>query len=133
MTFRFFSFQILDSQNFEDFSAKPLDSMAPQDSSLIPANQDQPESSALGSLGQHVELALQLDSGAGAMSAGTAADAETTIAGGLNFASVEPKPAAGTEALPMDAETQRRLSLQEPQTPLDSQIPQRHGSDRGGS
>uniref|UniRef100_A0A3B5Q283 Voltage-gated inwardly rectifying potassium channel KCNH2 n=1 Tax=Xiphophorus maculatus TaxID=8083 RepID=A0A3B5Q283_XIPMA len=46
---------------------------------------------------------------------------------------MEPKPAAETEALPMDAETQRRLSLQEPQTPLDSQIPQRHGSDPGGS
>uniref|UniRef100_A0A3P9P799 Voltage-gated inwardly rectifying potassium channel KCNH2 n=1 Tax=Poecilia reticulata TaxID=8081 RepID=A0A3P9P799_POERE len=37
------------------------------------------------------------------------------------------------DALPMDTETQRRLSLQEPQTPLDSRTPQRHGSDPGGS
>ncbi|XP_007560720.1 potassium voltage-gated channel subfamily H member 2 [Poecilia formosa] len=125
--------QILDSQNFEDFSAKPLDSVQPQDSSLIPANQDQPEPSALGSLGQHVELELQLGSMAGAMAAGTAADAETSIAGGLDFPSVEPNPAAGTEASPLDAETQRRLSLQEPQTPLDSRTPQRHVSDPGGS
>uniref|UniRef100_A0A3B3U5D1 Voltage-gated inwardly rectifying potassium channel KCNH2 n=1 Tax=Poecilia latipinna TaxID=48699 RepID=A0A3B3U5D1_9TELE len=46
---------------------------------------------------------------------------------------MEPNPAAGTEASPLDAETQRRLSLQEPQTPLDSRTPQRHGSDPGGS
>lgn len=80
-----------------------------------------------------MELELRLGSGAGAMAAGTAADAETNIAGGLDFVSVEPKPAAGTEASPMDTETQRRLSLQEPQTPLYSRIPQRHGSDPAGS
>uniref|UniRef100_A0A3B4BCE7 Voltage-gated inwardly rectifying potassium channel KCNH2 n=1 Tax=Periophthalmus magnuspinnatus TaxID=409849 RepID=A0A3B4BCE7_9GOBI len=33
----------------------------------------------------------------------------------------------------MDPESQRRLSLQEPQTPLDSRTPQRHRSDPGGS
>ncbi|XP_059901765.1 potassium voltage-gated channel subfamily H member 2 [Gadus macrocephalus] len=33
----------------------------------------------------------------------------------------------------LDLEAQRRRSLQEPQTPLDSRTPQRHGSDPGGS
>ena len=33
----------------------------------------------------------------------------------------------------LDVEAQRRRSLQEPQTPLDSRSPQRHGSDPGGS
>uniref|UniRef100_A0A8C7VNQ5 Voltage-gated inwardly rectifying potassium channel KCNH2 n=1 Tax=Oncorhynchus mykiss TaxID=8022 RepID=A0A8C7VNQ5_ONCMY len=33
----------------------------------------------------------------------------------------------------LDPDTQRRLSLPEPQTPLDSQTPQRHSSDPGGS
>uniref|UniRef100_A0A8P4KFR6 Voltage-gated inwardly rectifying potassium channel KCNH2 n=1 Tax=Dicentrarchus labrax TaxID=13489 RepID=A0A8P4KFR6_DICLA len=42
-------------------------------------------------------------------------------------------PGAGTGVSSLDPETQRRRSLQEPQTPLDSRTPQRHGSDPGGS
>lgn len=131
---QFCSLQILESQNLKEFPSQPLDSVQPQDSSLITTMQDQPESFGLSSLGQHVELEFRLGSEAGVMAAGSPADVETSIGEELDFASGEHRrPAAGIEASPANAETQRRLSLQEPQTPLDSRTPQRHGSDRGGS
>ncbi|XP_076147555.1 voltage-gated inwardly rectifying potassium channel KCNH2 [Alosa pseudoharengus] len=40
-------------------------------------------------------------------------------------------PLSQAQAPLLDQETQRRLSLPEPQTPLDSQTPQRHSSDPG--
>uniref|UniRef100_A0A3Q1GJG2 Potassium voltage-gated channel subfamily H member 2 n=1 Tax=Acanthochromis polyacanthus TaxID=80966 RepID=A0A3Q1GJG2_9TELE len=62
----------------------------------------------------------------------------SSIAAGLDFGSgvcmrAEVGPTAVTGASPLDPETPRRLSLQEPQTPLNSRTPQRHSSDPGGS
>ncbi|KAM9337545.1 voltage-gated inwardly rectifying potassium channel KCNH2 [Symphorus nematophorus] len=154
--------QILDSQDFEEFPAKPLDSLQPQDSPLInPSQGQQLAPSGLDSLGQHLELELGLGSGAGVISgpavgsgsgsglgldlgSGTvaaAAAAGSSLGGaGLDFGSgvcigagAGAGPAAGTGVSSLDPETQRRLSLQEPQTPLDSRTPQRHSSDPGGS
>uniref|UniRef100_A0A3Q3W029 Voltage-gated inwardly rectifying potassium channel KCNH2 n=1 Tax=Mola mola TaxID=94237 RepID=A0A3Q3W029_MOLML len=58
----------------------------------------------------------------------------SSLGAGLDFGScmgTRPGPAAGSASL--DPETQRRLSLQEPQTPLDTRTPHRHSSDPGGS
>ncbi|XP_078147523.1 voltage-gated inwardly rectifying potassium channel KCNH2 [Centroberyx gerrardi] len=131
--------QILDSQDFEEFPAKPLDSLQPQDSSLISPSQGQLTPSGLDSLGQHLELELELGLGTGAgvisgagpavgsglgsglgleLGTGAARGSQTSLGAGLDFGS---------------GVSQRRLSLQEPQTPLDSRTPQRHSSDPGGS
>ncbi|XP_071384484.1 voltage-gated inwardly rectifying potassium channel KCNH2 [Centroberyx affinis] len=151
--------QILDSQDFEEFPAKPLDSLQPQDSSLISPSQGQLTPSGLDSLGQHLELELGLGTGAGVISGagpavgsglgsglglelgtGAARGSQTSLGVGLDFGSgvcmgagVAVGAAAGTGESSLDPEAQRRLSLQEPQTPLDSRTPQRHSSDPGGS
>ncbi|XP_060921104.1 potassium voltage-gated channel subfamily H member 2 [Labrus mixtus] len=139
--------QIMDSQDFEEFPAKPLDSLQPQDSSLINSSQGQLASSGLDSLGQNLELELGLGTGvipgpAGsglALDLGSGAAVGSSLGAGLDFGSgvcegagVGPA-AAATGVSALDPETQRRLSLQEPQTPLDSRTPQRHSSDPGGS
>ncbi|XP_070842045.1 voltage-gated inwardly rectifying potassium channel KCNH2 isoform X1 [Chaetodon trifascialis] len=143
--------QILDSQDFEEFPAKPLDSLQPQDTPLIDTSQGQLAPSGLDTLGQHLELELGLGSGAGAgaisgpvVGSGLGLDLRSGAAGGsslgagLDFGSgvcmgAGAGPGAGTGVSNLDPETQRRLSLQEPQTPLDSRTPQRHSSDPGGS
>ncbi|KAE8280122.1 Potassium voltage-gated channel subfamily H member 2 [Larimichthys crocea] len=141
--------QILDSQDFEEFPAKPLDSLQPQDSPLINTNQGPLVPSGLDSLGQQLELELGLGTAAGVISGpaagsglaldlGSGAALGSTLGAGLDFGSgacmgAGAGPAAGTEVSSLDPETQRRLSLQEPQTPLDSRTPQRHSSDPGGS
>ncbi|XP_074477387.1 voltage-gated inwardly rectifying potassium channel KCNH2 isoform X2 [Sebastes fasciatus] len=144
--------QILDPQHFEEFPARPLDFPQPQDAPLINTDQGQPAPSGLDSLGQHLELELGLGTGAGvvpgvpAVGPGVGIDlgsggaaAGSSLGAGLDFGSgvcmgaAGVGPAAGTGASSLDPETQRRLSLQEPQTPLDSRTPQRHSSDPGGS
>ncbi|XP_047185860.1 potassium voltage-gated channel subfamily H member 2 isoform X2 [Scophthalmus maximus] len=141
--------QILDSQVFEEFPAKPGDSLQAQESPLINSSPVQLTPSSLNSLGQHLELELGLGTGAGVVSGplvgsglglelGSAAAAASSLGADLDFGSemsvlAGAGPATGSGASPLDAETQRRLSLQEPQTPLDSRTPQRHSSDPGGS
>lgn len=140
--------QILDSQDFEEFPAKLLDSQH-KDSSLINTSQGQLTPSGLDSLGQKLELELGLGAGAGVISgpvvgSGLGQDLESraaagsSLGAGLDFGSgvcIGPgfgmSAGSGTSALNPDA--QRRLSLQEPQTPLDSRTPERHSSDPGGS
>ncbi|XP_026218750.1 potassium voltage-gated channel subfamily H member 2 isoform X2 [Anabas testudineus] len=133
--------QILDSQDFEEFPAKPLDSVQNKDSSLINTSQGQLAPSGLDNLGQHLEL--ELGTGAGVISgpvvgSGLGLESESraavgsSLGAGLDFGSgVCIRARSGTLALNPD--TQRRLSLQEPQTPLDSRTPERHSSDPGGS
>ncbi|XP_031732633.1 potassium voltage-gated channel subfamily H member 2 [Anarrhichthys ocellatus] len=135
--------QILDSQHFEEFPAKPLDTLQPQDAPLINPNRGQLAPPGLDSLGQHLELGL--GTGPGVISGpavgscvGVDLAAGSSSGVGLDFGSGDCMgagvgPAAGTGLSSLDPETQRRLSLQEPQTPLDSRTPQRHSSDPGGS
>ncbi|XP_068565675.1 potassium voltage-gated channel subfamily H member 2 [Cebidichthys violaceus] len=135
--------QILESQHFEEFPAKHLDSLQPQDSLLINPNQGQLAPPGLHSLGQHLELGL--GTGPGVVSGpaigscvGADVAAGSSLGAGLDFGLGECMgagvgPAAGTGVSSPDSEAQRRLSLQEPQTPLDSWTPQRHSSDPGGS
>ncbi|KAM9333278.1 voltage-gated inwardly rectifying potassium channel KCNH2 [Pholidichthys leucotaenia] len=140
--------QILDCQDFEEFPAKSLDCVQPQDPSLINTSQSQfIPSTGLDSSGQHLALELELGTGAGVISgqavgSGLGLELRSGAAMGsglgvdLDFVSglcLGPEPAAVTGGPPLDSETQRRLSLQEPQTPLNSRTPQRHGSDPGGS
>lgn len=144
LTSKLLFLQILDSHDFEEFPVKLLDSVQIRDS-LIATSQDQLISSGLEGLGQHLELELGLntgtraDSGSGlGLDLGTGAEVESSFGAGLDFASgvcigAGVEPAAGIEVSPLDPEAQRRLSLQEPQTPLDSRTPQRHSSDPGGS
>lgn len=128
--------QILSPQDFEEFPPpKPLDSLQLQDSAL------------LGSASPHLELDLGLGGGASASASGlgvevggaggssggaAAAVVGSSLGAELDFRS-EASAAGGVRPLPLDPESQRRLSLQEPQTHLDSRTPQRHGSDPGGS
>ncbi|XP_041824089.1 potassium voltage-gated channel subfamily H member 2 [Melanotaenia boesemani] len=126
--------QILDTQGFEEFPAKP------QDSSLITISQNQLAASGLDSLGQHLQLELGLGatiiSGAAAGSGlefGNETQVESGLGAELHFASgVCIEAQVGPGASPSDPEIQRRLSLQELQTPLNLRTPQRHSSDPGG-
>ncbi|KAA8580469.1 hypothetical protein FQN60_013427, partial [Etheostoma spectabile] len=137
--------QILDSQDFEEFPAQPLDSLQPQDTPLINTNQGQLTPSGLDILGQHLDLGLVPEagvitgpgSGVG-IDFGSEAAVGSSLGAGLDFGSrvcmgAGVGPATGTGASSLDPETQRRLSLQEPQTPLDSRTQHRHSSDPGGS
>ncbi|XP_061877514.1 potassium voltage-gated channel subfamily H member 2 isoform X2 [Entelurus aequoreus] len=142
--------QILDSQDFEEFPVKSLESLEPQDSPLISTNQNQISSPGLDSLGQHLEFELGLGTG-GAANLGPSVrlDLENTAASssqpgsgasfrtGLELRSglstkVGVEQTAEAELSFRDSDTQRRLSLQESQTPMDSRTPQRHSSDPGG-
>ncbi|KAF7654935.1 hypothetical protein LDENG_00062970 [Lucifuga dentata] len=130
--------QMLDSRGFEEFPANPLDSPHPQDSSLIGPGPD--------SLGQHLELELGLGTGVGPAAGsglglelgtvGSQSRLGSSLGAELEFGSGG-RVGAGVGAVKgvptLDPEAQRRLSLQEPQTPLDSRTPQRHSSDPGGS
>ncbi|XP_058481357.1 potassium voltage-gated channel subfamily H member 2 isoform X2 [Solea solea] len=138
--------QILDSQDFEEFSTQPVDPMRIQDSS----SQDQNSASVLNSLGQHLERELGLGTETGlisrpGMSSGSGLRLElgrsgaavgSSLGAGLDLSS-EVCHGTGTGlttgAPPLDPEGQRRRSLPEPQTPVDSRTPQRHSSDPGGS
>ncbi|XP_068200015.1 potassium voltage-gated channel subfamily H member 2 [Antennarius striatus] len=129
--------QILDSQGFDKLQGKSLDSLEPQNTPLINPSLDQRPPPGLDSLGKHLELELGLGTGA---TGGPAASSESDLALGrgaaaglsLDFGSVA-LLGARADVCPLDTENQRRLSLQEPQTPLDSRTPQRHSSDPGGS
>uniref|UniRef100_A0A8C4HH09 Voltage-gated inwardly rectifying potassium channel KCNH2 n=1 Tax=Dicentrarchus labrax TaxID=13489 RepID=A0A8C4HH09_DICLA len=104
---------------------------------------------AYNSLGQHLGLELGLGTGPGVISGpavgsglgldlGSGTAVGSGVGAGLDFGSgvcmgAGAGPGAGTGVSSLDPETQRRRSLQEPQTPLDSRTPQRHGSDPGGS
>ncbi|KAM8731444.1 voltage-gated inwardly rectifying potassium channel KCNH2 isoform 2-T2 [Acanthopagrus schlegelii] len=141
--------QILDSQDFEEFPAKSLESLQPQDPPLISTSQGPLSPSGLDSLGQHLELELGLGTGvisgpAGGSGSGLGLDLGSGAAVGsslgaaLDFGSgvcmgAGAGPVAGTVVSSLGPDTQRRMSLQEPQTPLDSRTPQRHSSDPGGS
>lgn len=125
--------------------------MQTQDSPLINTSQVQLAPSGLESLGQQLELELELGLGTGAgvvlgpavvldlgLALGSRAAAGSSLGAGLDFGSgacmgAGPGPAAETGVPSLDPETKRRLSLQEPQTSLDSRTPQRHSSDPGGS
>ncbi|KAM6900491.1 voltage-gated inwardly rectifying potassium channel KCNH2 [Xenentodon cancila] len=136
--------QILDTQGYEEFPGKPLDSVQTQDS-LIITGQNQLAPCGLEILGHHLELELGV--GAGVVSGprvdlgadlgldlGTGAEVQSSLRAELDFVSgAGVGPTAGTEVLSVDPESQRRLSLQDPQTPLDSRTQQRHSSDPGGS
>ncbi|XP_063768601.1 potassium voltage-gated channel subfamily H member 2 [Eleginops maclovinus] len=127
--------QVLDSQDFEGYPGRDVSSLQPQDPPLI----TEQGPSGLGS------IELGLGPGAGgcsepALGSGLRIDIESGSAAGssLDFSlgvclGAGVGPAAGTQVSSLDSETQRRLSLQESQTPLDSRTPQRHGSDPGGS
>nr|XP_057915588.1 potassium voltage-gated channel subfamily H member 2 isoform X3 [Doryrhamphus excisus] len=143
--------QILDSQDFEEFPAKSLESLEPQDSPLINTNQNQISSSGLDSLGQHLELDLGLGTGGSAFSGpavgldldnslglGSHSGTGPSFTTGLGFSSrlctgTMVEQTDGARLSSQESATQRRLSLQESQTPLDSRTPQRHSSDPGGS
>lgn len=126
------SLQILDPQDLEEFPAKPLDSQH-KDSSLINASEGLLSPCRLDSLGQSLELELGLGAGVGAgAGAGPGLGQElesraivgSSLGAGLNF---------GVDAGIGEEAVQRRLSLQDPHTPLDSRTPERHSSDPGGS
>nr|XP_043895400.1 potassium voltage-gated channel subfamily H member 2-like isoform X2 [Solea senegalensis] len=138
--------QILDSQDFEEFSAQPVDPVRIQDSS----SQDQNSPSVLNSLGQHLERELGLGTETGLISRpGVSSGSGLSLELGRSGAAVGSSLGAGldlssevchvtgtgltTGAPPLDPESQRRRSLPEPQTPVDSRTPQRHSSDPGGS
>lgn len=120
--------------------------MLPKEPSLITSSQDQPVPPGLDNLGQHLELELGLCTEAGITSGGIVGsgsdlakvtEAESNIRG-LEFAyggCVEAKleSASETDVSPVDGETSRRLSIQEPRATLDSQTSQRLSSDPGGT
>lgn len=100
-------------------------------------SQGQLAPTGLESLEQQLELELGLGTGAGVASGpavvlGLGLALGSTLGAGLDFGS---GACVGeeTQVRPLDPETKRRLSLQEPQTSLDSRTPQRHSSDPGGS
>lgn len=107
------SVQILESQDFEEFPSKL------QEAPVMSSSQGPISPSGLDSLG----LGL---SSTGVVMSGTSSGLGLELGAGIEF-----NP--GVCASSLDPETQRRLSLQEPQMPLDSRTPQRHSSDPGGS
>lgn len=136
--------QILDSQDFEEFPAKPLDAVQTSDPPLISSSQGQlaPNPSGLDSLGQCLEMELALGTGVvpgpavgSGLGLALGAAAGSSLGSGLDFGSGAGAGPAATAPVvaSLDLDTQRRLSLQEPQTPLDSRTPQRHSSDPGTS
>nr|XP_020475083.1 potassium voltage-gated channel subfamily H member 2-like isoform X2 [Monopterus albus] len=139
--------QILDPHQFEKFPAKPLHSLQHMDSVLISNSHGQLTSSGLDGLGQHLELELRLDTGAGVTSGsvvGLGLELQSGVAVGpslgteLDFGSglctgAMFGPTSGSGVSPLDPNTQRRLSLQESQKQLNTQTPERHSSDPGGS
>ncbi|XP_068604054.1 potassium voltage-gated channel subfamily H member 2 [Brachionichthys hirsutus] len=127
--------QILDSLGFGEIQAKPLDSPERRDTPLINHRQGQRPSSGLESLGQHLGTGVitGLAVGPGTeLALGGRAAAGLRLGAGLDFGSAAPL-GAGAGLCSLDTDNQRRLSLQEPRTPLDSWTPQRHSSDPGGS
>lgn len=87
-------------------------------------------------LGQHLEVDLTLPGPIGGMALALASGSEPTgtssLTGVLDFGSNRcVAQAIGVPTL--DPEPQRRLSLQEPQTPIISRTPKRHSSDPGRS
>lgn len=138
----------MDSQDFEEFPAKAVEPLQVQESeSSLRSSQV-----ALENLGQHLKLELGLGGGAAVTSGpgvasgsslglelGGRATMASSLGTGLNISPevchvADMGPANGSAAPRLDPESQRRLSLQEPQTSLDStRTPQRHSSDPGGS
>ncbi|XP_034028082.1 potassium voltage-gated channel subfamily H member 2 [Thalassophryne amazonica] len=143
--------QILHTHEIEEAPVKPIDTLQSplQDSPLISTSQGELTPSGPDSLGQQLELDLGLGTGVMSQSRlglgsgvglqlGRGAVIVSQSMAGLDFGSgaclgAEVGPVVGTGVIALDSESQRRLSLQEPQTPLDSRTPQRHSSDPGGS
>ncbi|KAM8881046.1 voltage-gated inwardly rectifying potassium channel KCNH2 [Synchiropus picturatus] len=137
--------QMLTTDDFQEFPVKPLDSVQSQDLPLISTSQDPVTPSTQDSLGPHLELDIGLGTDTTVISSPSLGEGLGLESGAgfgsqpaLSFGpqgSIVPRDVAGP-ALPdrsMDPESQRRLSLQEPRTLVDSRTPQRHSSDPGGS
>lgn len=126
--------QILESQGLP---AEPHDTVSSTVSPVLNTlGQVQPGRTELEKLGQHLEVELGLPGPAEAMGLALpvgGGPAETSsFSGGLDFGSSRcMDQAVGVPTL--DPEPQRRLSLQEPQTRVNSRTPKRHSSDPGGS
>lgn len=125
--------QILESQ---DLPAKPRDSVSSAVSPVINNNQVQLAPSELENLDQHLEVDLALPGPVGgmglALTLGGGIAGTSNLTRGLHFGSSRcVGQAIGIPIL--DPEPQRRLSLQEPQTPINSRTPKRHSSDPGES
>lgn len=123
--------QILKSQ---DLPAKPQDSVSSPVSPVINNSQIQLAPSELENLGQHLDVDLALPGPVGGMGLAltvVGGTAETSsLTGGLDFGSSRcVGQAIGIPTL--DPEPQRRLSLQESQTLINSRTPKRHSSDPG--
>lgn len=125
--------QILESQ---DSPSKPLDSVSSAVSPLINTSHGQLAPCELENLGQHLEVELDLPGPVVGMGLGLTLGGGTAVTSsstrGLDFGSSR-CVGQGMGVHTMDPDTQRRLSLQEPQTPIDSRTPKRHRSDPGGS
>lgn len=115
--------QMLESQ---DLPAKSPGSVSSAVSPTINTSQD------LENLGQHLEVDLPGPVvGMGlALTPGGGAAVTSSLARRLDFSSSR---CMGQGVCTLDPETQRRLSLQEPQPPINCQTPKRHSSDPGGS
>ncbi|XP_030205177.1 potassium voltage-gated channel subfamily H member 2 isoform X3 [Gadus morhua] len=123
--------QILDPQDLLGFPRNPLEALQPQDA---PGPGRGPGSG----LDQDLEMDLGLGSATGLVP-GAGMDLGPALRPilDLDFGN-QASRGSGFDLSPgrgalLDLEAQRRRSLQEPQTPLDSRTPQRHGSDPGGS
>uniref|UniRef100_A0A674MVA5 Voltage-gated inwardly rectifying potassium channel KCNH2 n=1 Tax=Takifugu rubripes TaxID=31033 RepID=A0A674MVA5_TAKRU len=121
--------QILESQ---DLPARSPDSVSSAVSPTINTSQDQLSHSELENLGQHLEVDLPGPVvGMGlALTPGGGTAVTSSLTRRLDFSSSR---CMGQGVCTLDPETQRRLSLQEPQPPINSQTPKRHSSDPGGS
>lgn len=120
----------------QELPAKPRESISSAVSPVINNSQVQLAPSELENLGQHLEVDLVLPGPVGGMGStltlrgGTAGTSSLT--GGLDFGSSRcVGQAIGVPTL--DPDPQRRLSLQEQQTPINSRTPKRHSSDPGRS
>ncbi|XP_029611553.1 potassium voltage-gated channel subfamily H member 2 isoform X2 [Salmo trutta] len=134
--------QISHPQDFEEFPGKSCDSLRspdqlhPQDSPLVSPIETRRDTTGLGSLILDLDLDLDLDSLELELGAGSVAGLGSGMRAGSGLGSgMRAGSGLGSVggANGLDPDTQRRLSLPEPQTPLDSQTPQRHSSDPGGS
>lgn len=92
---------------------------------------------SLETLQAHDPLAanMELEQGLGTTALGTVLDLELGpgFDMGASAGPAESRSGVGKGMSSVDPDAQQRLSLQDPQTPLDSRTTQRHGSDTGGS
>lgn len=120
----------------QDLPAKPPDSVSSAVSPLINTNQDQLSQSELEKLGQHSEVDLVLPGPVVGMGLGFTLQNGTTVTSSLTRGldcGLRRCMGQRKGVCTLDPETQRRLSLQEPQPQINSRTPKRHSSDPGGS